>query len=155
MEFKYNDGGRSKYFTAKNVGDCVTRAIANATGLDYKLVYDSLRKSAGGSVRNGCPKKAYTKVMGEIGLIWKPTMTIGSGCNVHLSDGELPRKGRLVVRVSRHLTCLKDGVLYDTYDCTRDGDRCVYGYWYVPKCWDMAQAEANLRALLSKKRRSR
>lgn len=30
---------------------------------------------------------------------------------------------------SKHLTCVKDRVLYDTYDCSRDGTRCVYGYW--------------------------
>ena len=42
MKFVYSDGGRSKYFKGKNVGDCVTRAICNATGLDYKKVYDDL-----------------------------------------------------------------------------------------------------------------
>lgn len=36
MDFVYNDGGRSRYFKAKSVGDCVTRAIAIATRTDYK-----------------------------------------------------------------------------------------------------------------------
>lgn len=36
MKFHYSDGGRSNYFKATNVGDCVTRAICNATGKDYK-----------------------------------------------------------------------------------------------------------------------
>ena len=36
MKFIYDDGGRSKYFKAKGVSDCVTRAICNATGKDYK-----------------------------------------------------------------------------------------------------------------------
>ena len=43
MEFIYSDGGRSKYFKAEHVGDCVTRAICNATGMDYKEVYDALK----------------------------------------------------------------------------------------------------------------
>ena len=59
---------------------------------------------------------------------WHPLMTIGSGCKVHLREEELP-KGTLIVRVSKHLTCVKDGVLYDTYDCTRESTRCVYGYY--------------------------
>ena len=46
MEFVYSDGGRSKYFKANNVGDCVTRAICNATGKDYKEVYDALNDMA-------------------------------------------------------------------------------------------------------------
>ena len=46
MQFVYSDGGRSKYFKAEGVGDCCARAIANATGLDYKEVYDSLNELA-------------------------------------------------------------------------------------------------------------
>ena len=40
LAFQYNDGGRSRYFKAQKVGDCVTRAFAIATGKDYKEVYD-------------------------------------------------------------------------------------------------------------------
>lgn len=58
-------------------------------------------------------------------------MTIGSGCKIHLDANELPR-GTIIVSLSKHLTCVKDGVIYDTYDCSRDGDRCVYGYWREP-----------------------
>ena len=55
-------------------------------------------------------------------------MLIGQGCKVHLTADEL-LKGTLIVAVSKHLTCVKDGVIYDTYDCSRDGSRCVYGYY--------------------------
>lgn len=41
---------------------------------------------------------------------------------------ELP-PGRLVVSVSKHLTAVVDGVIHDRYDPSRDGTRCVYGYW--------------------------
>ena len=144
MEFKYDDGGRSKYFKATNVGDCVTRAIANATGEDYKAVYDALnglakkeraskRKTTRSSSRNGVYTDTYRKYLeGELGWVWVPCMGIGSGCKTHLKDGELPSKGNLIVKTSKHLTCLKDGVLYDTYDCSRGGVRCVYGYWRAP-----------------------
>ena len=139
MRFVYDDGGRSKYFRAKNVGDCVTRAICNATGMDYKEVYDRLKELAEkeritkhnkkkSSVRDGVNPNTTKKFMKEIGWKWVPCMTIGSGCKTHLRDGEIPM-GNLVLRLSSHLTCVKDGVLYDTYDCSRDGTRCVYGYW--------------------------
>jgi hypothetical protein len=55
-------------------------------------------------------------------------MGIGTGCTVHLRDGELP-SGRLVVSVSRHEVAVIDGVMHDTHDPSRDGTRCVYGYW--------------------------
>lgn len=138
MKFVFSDGGRSKYFKAENVGDCVCRAICNATGKDYKEVYDALnrearkeRKAKGvsrSSARNGMNKKTDRRFIESLGWVWHPTMTIGSGCTVHLREDELPG-GTLIVSVSGHLTCVKDGVLYDTYDCTRDGTRCVYGYY--------------------------
>ena len=59
-------------------------------------------------------------------------MTMGSGCTVHMKKDELP-DGDLIVSLSRHITCVKDGTIYDTYDPSRDGTRCVYGYWTAPK----------------------
>ena len=141
MKVVISDGGRSKYFKAENVGDCVTRAIAHATGIDYKEVYDSLNKLAKkerlgkrkiSNSRSGVRRTTARKYLESLGWVWKPTMTIGSGCSVHLDENELP-SGNLIVSVSKHFTCVKDGVLYDTYDCTRGGNRCVYGYFYKPK----------------------
>ena len=144
MEFVYNDGGRSKYFKATNVGDCVTRAICNATGLDYLQVYNRLKELAKGesvknhrghrksSVRDGVFKETWKKYLDEIG--WKHVITtyIGQEEKVHLNEDELPKNQVMIVQVSKHLTCVKNGVLYDTYDCTRGGNRMVYGYWIAP-----------------------
>lgn len=139
MDFVYSDGGRSKYFKAEKVGDCVCRAICNAGGYDYKVIYDTLnaaakkertgkRKSGKSSARNGVYRDTYRKVIEGLGWVWHPTMTIGSGCKVHLNEYELPMD-KLIVVVSNHLTCVSYGILYDTYDCSRDGTRCVYGYY--------------------------
>lgn len=139
MELCYSDGGRSNYFKGQT-GDCVCRAICNATGEDYKKIYDLInqisksektgkRKRGTSNARTGVYKYTEQEIIGNIlGWKWIPTMTIGSGCKTHLNENELPN-GTLIVRVSKHLTCVKDGVLYDTYDCSRDGTRCVYGYW--------------------------
>lgn len=133
MKFVYDDGGRSKYFQAKNVRDCAVRAIAIATGKDYLEVYNALKQLNGGkSCRNGTPKKVDKAYLKSIGWKWNPTMKIGSGCQLHLDADELP-SGTLIVQVSGHLTCVKDGVIYDTFNPSlRDIDaprRCVYGYW--------------------------
>ena len=140
MKFVFSDGGRSKYFKAENVGDCVTRAICNATGRDYKEVYRAINSMAkaertekhrGGkrsSSRDGVFKETWKGYLESIGWVWHPTMKIGSGCQIHQREHELP-KGKLIVSVSKHLTCVKDGVLYDTYDCSRNGTRCVYRYY--------------------------
>ena len=45
MKHHFNDGGRSQYFKGAKAGDCVVRAIAIASGLDYKKVYDDAKLS--------------------------------------------------------------------------------------------------------------
>jgi hypothetical protein len=55
-------------------------------------------------------------------------MAIGQGCRTHLRADELP-SGRPIVSVSKHLVAVIDGVIHDIYDCSRDGTRCVYGYF--------------------------
>lgn len=137
MEFVYSDGGRSLAGFKGNTGDCVTRAIAIATQKPYQEVYDALNqlckiekpiKGKGSLARTGVFRKTYEKYLMENGWKWIPCMKVGEGCKVHLRKEELPN-GRLVVAVSRHLTAVVDGVLYDNHDCSRDGSRCVYGYY--------------------------
>lgn len=135
--FIHSDGGRSEYFDGKNAGDCVTRSIAIATGIDYKEIYDLLaegmKKLKGKkSARNGVNKKVYHQFLLENGFDWIPTMKIGQGCKVHLRGDELP-KGVLIARLSRHLCCVIDGVIYDNHDSSRCGSRCVYGYYKLKK----------------------
>jgi hypothetical protein len=79
------------------------------------------------SARNGVGRTIYGRYLNLLGWDWVPTMQIGSGCRVHLRAEELP-KGRLVVRLSRHLTAVVDGVIHDIYNPDRRGRRCVYGY---------------------------
>ncbi len=130
LVFNENDGGRAAYFEAQGVGDCVTRAVAIATGMDYKQVYDTITKIVGYTPRNGVKHSHTKKVMNHFGGRWTPLMKIGTGCKHHLCADEIPMHGRIICNVSKHVTAVIDGVLNDTYDCSRDGSRCVYGYWY-------------------------
>jgi hypothetical protein len=140
MRFEYNDGGRQAAGFQGAAGDCVCRAIAIATGEPYQTIYDAIngvskqyermgkRKRGKSSARNGVHKATIRRIMESLGWRWVPTMQIGSGCKVHLRDGELPM-GRLVVNVSKHTVAVIDGVIQDTHDPSRGGTRCVYGYW--------------------------
>lgn len=152
-QFVYADGGRSKYFGAKHVGDCAVRAICNASGKDYLEVYKALAKieketqKKPSSPRDGVHKSTDKKYIEEVlGWVWVPTMRIGGGCTTHLDPDELPWDN-IIVEVSGHLTNTRAGVLYDTYDCTREGTRCVYGYWRAP-----TEAEALAREVAKRKK---
>lgn len=137
----HNDGGRAAAGFKGEAGDCVARAVAIASGKPYAEVYAALAGGTGAqragkrgkratSARNGIntTRKWFKDYMRAIGFEWVPCMTIGSGCQVHLRRDELPL-GRLVVMVSKHACAVIDGVIHDTSDPSRDGTRCVYGYY--------------------------
>ena len=146
LQIKIDDGGRAAAGYKGKVGDCVVRSIAIVTGLPYQQIYDELYKlnkefrvtsntklakslrQKNDSPRTGTHRVVLKKYLKELGWNWTPTMFVGKGCKVHLKKNELP-KGTLIVSCSKHITVIKDGVLYDTYDCSRSGTRCVYGYW--------------------------
>lgn len=145
LGFRHNDGGRNAAGYKGETRDCVVRSIAIATELPYQKVYDKLfdlnrafaashRSRAARwlaknpSPRSGNMRKVYEPWLRSLGWIWTPTMRIGQGCTVHLLRDELPA-GRLIVYVSRHLTAVIDGEIHDTSDPSRDGTRCVYGFY--------------------------
>jgi len=86
------------------------------------------RKRGRSNARTGVYKGTIKRVLESLGWRWTPTMFIGQGCKIHLRASELPR-GRLIVSVSKHTTAVIDGVIHDTHDPSRQGTRCVYGYW--------------------------
>ena len=146
LDFSPNDGGREAAGFKGGAGDCVVRAIAIAAQLPYIQVYEDLRlanaayadqrndklarrlNARGASPRNGNHRNVFHDYILSHGFDWVPTMKVGAGCQVHLLANELP-EGRLIVRVSKHLTAVIDGVIQDTHNPSRGGSRCVYGYY--------------------------
>ena len=145
-EYQYNDGGRKDAGYKGNAGDCVVRAIAITARLPYESVRQALMernrafaetsrsrvaktlRKRGASTRNGNFKKVYHDFILSLGFTWVPTMHVGSGSKVHFRKEELPR-GRLILRLSKHLCAFVDGVVHDISDPSREGKRAVYGYY--------------------------
>lgn len=153
MKWNYNDGGRSQYFKG-STRDCVTRAIAIATGKDYKEVYDRLKQlckestkykeEAGKLVRDGTPIPIVKKYLeDELGWKWVSTINTKTKERMHLVEEEIPN-GTFIARLTKHLVCVKDKVIEDTWNCSEKtyydeyGDlqvndsRMIYGYWIAP-----------------------
>ena len=139
MNFVYSDGGRVDSGYRGKTGDCGVRALAIVTGRSYREIWEAVcemgakerigkRKKSRSHPASGIYRPTMDKLCTRYGGIWNPTMTIGSGCRVHLNHFELP-VGRLIARVSKHYVALIDGVIFDTHNPMRDGSRCVYGYW--------------------------
>ena len=135
MSWVYDDGGR-KDAGRRASRDCVVRAIAIALERPYMEVYEELAslckesRTKGGRShpRRGISTPVIRSYLAEAGWHWLPTIGIGTGCVVHLDPEELPG-GTLIVSLSHHICCVKDGVIHDTYNPARSGKRCVYGIW--------------------------
>ncbi len=135
MKLIVTDGGRKDAgLRGKFTGDCVIRSIALASGRPYKRIYNDFK----GMIANRLGyvpedgiltnKPAFKRYMIESGFVWNITCRIGSCDRVHMNAAELPR-GRLVLSLSKHYTCVIDHVIHDTYDCSNNGARMVYGFW--------------------------
>lgn len=141
MDFVKSLGGREKYYHKTNVKDCVCRAICNATGNDYQETYNGLRtelirynrklhrsSTKHNSPRNGVPHNVTKNYIEKV-LGWKYNpMEPGSILGEYQFE-----KGIFLVNLNRHITCVKDNVLYDSWDCSQGKGRkrspMILGYW--------------------------
>lgn len=119
IKYEKSHGGREKYYSVKYknqlVGDCVVRAIAHGTGLDYKKVYTDLFKLA---MDSGCmpnTERNYEQYLFSIG--WKKNKPMRNKRNKKLRLKNYKEQGTYIIITSNHLTCIKDGVMYDSWDC--------------------------------------
>ena len=143
LDFKYDDGGRELAGFKGHTGDCVLRSIVIATSRDYATTRLELMQAQkeftqnyqgkkyrqkGNSVFRGLHRPVYEKYLEDLGWYWTPTMQIGSGCKVHLLRDELPNE-MIIACVSKHLVAVDHGKIRDINNPSRNGKRCVYGYY--------------------------
>jgi hypothetical protein len=150
IPYIYNDGGRAASGRKGDSGDCMIRAAAIATGerydyvyveffemgwrYDYKHAVPAMRRARKAGVHNvtGKSRTLLTEfLVNRRGWLWTPTMSIGSGCTLHLGPDPLPET--CIVRLSKHVAAIVLDRIHDNHDPRRNGTRCVYGYWTPPK----------------------
>lgn len=132
MKIVIEDGGcPTDIGTHQGSSDSLVRALVIVKGLDYKDAYQKVMAI----LKEGEQFKKNTveiaNLMESLGFKWVSAMSVGTGCKVHLRDGELPM-GKLICSCSKRFVAVIDGVIHDVVDPSRDGTRCVYGYWELP-----------------------
>lgn len=134
--WKYNDGGIPEGEKSYSV----VRAIAIVTGKPYQEVHDALHSKLKRAKTRAAYKEVYHQYILSAGFAWHPVMKIGTGCKMHLKKEELPR-GKLICSLSKHFCAVIDGIIQDTHDPSREGTRCVYGYYALPAMTGLKWAE--------------
>ena len=110
-------------------GDCAIRAICNAEGKSWYEVFDALVEIA----RRECYAPMNMEVITEYLKSYKTVPVMyedGYGRKKRYKVKELSKlpKGKYIVRVAGHMTCVKNGVIEDTWDC---GNKACYKIWRV------------------------
>ena len=127
MKFIKNHGGREKYFSVNlkkhKTNDCVIRAIAIATEIDYLKVRDSLFDRAKSVGRMPNDKEVYEAFLKDNGWIKNSPIKNSKGKKYKVKD--FPVKN-CIVHTTNHLTVIKDGALNDTWNCM---EWCANSYY--------------------------
>jgi hypothetical protein len=120
VEFNINPKG-------KKTSDCVVRAIAKAENKTWLEIYDYLSKIARDTYSMPNDSKVYGKYLSGY-----PKINVK-----HEVNGKMKRltvkeicelKGTYLVSIANHLTVVKDGNIFDTWDC---GEKSAYIIWKV------------------------
>lgn len=102
----------------KKTSDCVVRAITTATGKSYEEVARELLEVSLESGFAPHDKRCYQKYLRSLGFVQKKQMKKDSGKWYSISE----MAGIIVdgiVHSTKHLTCIKGGNIYDTWNCSR------------------------------------
>ena len=113
----------------KDCNDCVFRAIAGGTGISWKDTFAGLCQT--GLSLHAMPDYpiVFRKYLKEIGAryVYKSAQahahTEDEASTADMTSGEFIRqhpKGNYVLRLWWHVTCARDGFLYDTWDASSE-----------------------------------
>lgn len=112
MKYEFSDGG-AKDAGFKSRKDCVCRAVSIATGQKYfqtRCELAHVQESVDGRYSGGngiqTQSQSFAEYAASKGFFPYDVTPLAL----------LPITGTFLVRVYRHLFCVKDGVLYDTWD---------------------------------------
>ena len=113
----------------KKTGDCVVRALSQFMHADWKLTYQDLCNI--GLNKGVMPNNpdAYKTYLAKVGIEMQKQPKNSLGKRMTLKEFlEQHPKGEYLLHVRKHLTYCRDGICYDTWDCT---DYCVGNYWKI------------------------
>lgn len=107
----------------EKLSDCVCRAITLATGANYYDVMDLLTENG---QMHGCSCltcECYSKMLDDIGYTKQEAKGKKAG-----EIAEENKDKTVLIRMDGHLTCAKNGDIYDLWDCS---DKEADLFWVI------------------------
>ena len=111
IPFHYSDGGRSDAGFHDEEDDCVVRAFALATGVDYKRAHAAFERE-GRSAGRGCMAgKLVSEVAARLGIRVGEIIRRDGGPVIDFVYSH--PKNSYILNVPGHAFAVRDGVVYD------------------------------------------
>ena len=130
MKFIKDNGGRECYFSCDKkkelASDCVARAIAIATGLDWMLVMEGLFNIGLRMGRMPNESQVFEEYLSEIGWVKNKPLRKSNGRKYKVKNLPIDKDKRYIIRTSKHLTAITYGEHRDTWNC---GESCANSYY--------------------------
>ena len=129
MSFRYYNAHPRKL----SVDDCVKRSLALTTGISYRDIQSGLnshKKVTGAKIfyEKGNPRSYVENILGFKRIDIKKEL---GGMSLTVAQFAIRHpKGRYVVSIRGHWTACIDGVIYDTWDCSKD---IVLSYYHITR----------------------
>ena len=115
----------------KLVRDCVKRAIAGATGMDYMEVARQLNRVKKITHCDAFNERKNIKYY-LLEVLHATELKFPAVKGAYRMNGErfsqMFPSGRYVLNMAGHLSCCVNGIIYDTWDCS---DKCVYSAYRI------------------------
>ena len=110
----------------REVNDCVIRAISTAERKSWDRVYSELSTLA---QSQGILLDDMRFVEPYLDSKYDRTCFKCEGCRMTVGEFiETHQKGTYLITMQAHITCVRNGVLYDTWDCR---DKVIWCAWEV------------------------
>lgn len=113
--------------TRSTKGDCAIRCVAAALNVDWLTSFDILSATARSMYSAMCWPDVMDMVLINEGFIRHVVKReAGSKAPTPAYMAQTYPDRVIVCRVANHFTCVRDGQIWDTWDC---GDKTIYTYW--------------------------
>ena len=113
----------------KNANDCVIRAISFATNKSWDKVHTELFDIAMKKKNTATSRKVFVPYLNSMGYIKKNQPKNEYNKRIKLYEFcEKYKYGIYIISLRKHLTCVIDGIIYDTWNCC---NHIVGNYWKV------------------------
>jgi len=114
MKQHQHDYNKLRYVAAKYYNEtncCAVIAVAAAAQVAFGKAYRIMQR-LGRPNRRGTPHHVYEQALDQLGYRLEPC-DIAMGKTLVTAKRKCPKRGTFLILTSRHITCIRDGVMID------------------------------------------